>query len=295
MRGPFGPRHWARAAAAAGLAAASVLTMAGPARAAIPAGSEYVALGSSIAAGPALAPIVDTGCMRSGSNYPSLVAQRLSLKLDDVSCSAATTANVLSTPQQTSTGAKPPQIDAVGPDTRLVTASIGGNDLEYVGRLTANSCANTPVTFLPGVCQSLAGQPSGAPSDSAYTGVENRLVQIVQAARSRAPQATVALVDYLPVLDPNNRNCPLTPLTDAQWTTSLRVAEGLAAATARAASRTGAVLVRASAAGASHTPCSSDPWMNGFQLSNPLDGPIQYHATHDGMAGVAQEVVNAIG
>lgn len=292
-----GRRRLARITVALALAAATAMSLSGGAQAAtIAAGSEYVAIGSSIAAGPVLPPLVDAGCLRSGSNYPSLVAASLSLRLVDVSCSAATTANVLSTPQGLSGGrSNPVQINAVGPQTRLVTVSIGGNDLQYVGRLTANSCANTPVSALPGICDAIAATPPATPTDADIAAVEGRLVRIVETARSRAPLARVVLVDYLPILDPNNRNCALTPLTDAQWQTSRRVADGLASATQRAAARTGASLVRASAAGIGHTPCSGDPWMSGFQPPGPAGGPLPYHATSAGMAAIAALVVGALG
>lgn len=289
------PRRLARVAVTLVLAVAATLSLSSGARAAtIAPGSEYVALGSSIAAGPVLPPLVDSGCLRSGSNYPSLVAEALSLQLVDVTCSGATTANVLSTPQGLAGGASNPvQIDAIGPQTRLVTASIGGNDLQYVGRLTADSCANTPVSDVPGACDALAATPSTIPTDTDYAAVEDHLVQVVETARSRAPLATIVLVDYLPILDPNDRGCALTPLTDTQWQTSYRVATGLAAAFRAAADRTGATLVRASAL-VGHTPCSADPWMSGFQAPDPTGGPLPYHATEAGMAAVAAEVVRSL-
>ena len=53
----------------------------------------------------------------------------------DVSCSGATTAHILKR-----WGGLPPQIDAVTPAARLVTVTIGGNDVGYVGGLMAASC-----------------------------------------------------------------------------------------------------------------------------------------------------------
>lgn len=290
-------RRFARLAVTASVSVATTLSLSCSAHAAtIAPDSQYVALGSSIAAGPILPPLVDVGCLRSGSNYPSLVAKALSLRLVDVTCSSATTANVLSTPQAlTGGGSNPVQITAVGPATRLVTASIGGNDLQYVGRLTADSCGNTPVAVLPGICGALAARPAAAPTVADYVAVENRLVQIVDAVRGRAPFARMVLVDYLPILDPNDRTCALTPLTDAQWQTNLRVADGLSSAMQRAADRTGATLVHASALGVGHTPCSPDPWMSGFQPPPPTGGPTPYHATLAGMAAVADAVVRAVG
>ena len=60
----------------------------------IPPGGSYVAMGSSYAAGPGILPVEHWGAMRSGRNYPHQVAQALSLRLTDVTCSGATTSNI---------------------------------------------------------------------------------------------------------------------------------------------------------------------------------------------------------
>ncbi len=104
------------------------------------AGTDYVAMGSSFAAGPGIPPLQSSdgasACGRSAVNYPSIVAREIGADLTDVSCSGATTAHVLRDPQ----GARPPQIQAVTPDTRLVTITIGGNDVNYLGSINAYSC-----------------------------------------------------------------------------------------------------------------------------------------------------------
>ena len=59
---------------------------------------KYVALGSSMAAGPGIPPRDKSApfrAARSAANYPHLVAQRLGLDLVDVTYSGATTAHVL--------------------------------------------------------------------------------------------------------------------------------------------------------------------------------------------------------
>jgi lysophospholipase L1-like esterase len=91
-------------------------------------GDRYVAMGSSFAAGPGIPSYYEdppTPCARSNNNYAHQLASRLNLNLTDVSCSGATTAH-LTGPR----GAIPPQLDALTSDTRLVTLTIGGNDLD---------------------------------------------------------------------------------------------------------------------------------------------------------------------
>ena len=60
--------------------------------------SRYVALGSSMAAGPGIRPSADGAPFRSGRsgrNYAHVAAEKLGLDLFDVTFSGATTANVL--------------------------------------------------------------------------------------------------------------------------------------------------------------------------------------------------------
>ncbi len=68
-------------------------------------------------------------------SYSRLLAAQLRLRLTDASCGGATTAHVLAPWNEL-----PAQIDAVTSDTRLVTITIGGNDLNYMGVLFAASC-----------------------------------------------------------------------------------------------------------------------------------------------------------
>src|SRR4051794_34201979 len=96
------------------MAAALAVTVAVPAApgraAAATAGSSYVAMGGSSAAGRGVPPVQSStgaaACSRSGNNYPSIVARDLGADLTDASCSGATTANVLTDTQN----GRPPQI-----------------------------------------------------------------------------------------------------------------------------------------------------------------------------------------
>ena len=96
----------------------------------------YVALGSSMAAGPGIRPQVrgaPFGSGRSARNYAHLVAEQLNLDLVDVTFSGATTAHVLAERQRSAR----PQIEALDGSEELVTITIGGNDVGYVPLLMA--------------------------------------------------------------------------------------------------------------------------------------------------------------
>src|ERR1700727_822749 len=98
----------------------------------------YVALGSSMAAGPGIRPgAAGTPRLagRSALNYPHLIAERLGFELVDVTFSGATTAHLLADRQH---GA-PPQLTALDGSESLVTVTIGGNDVGYVPLLMAAS------------------------------------------------------------------------------------------------------------------------------------------------------------
>jgi hypothetical protein len=170
-------------------------------------GAEYVALGSSFAAGPGVgerAPDSPALCIRSATNYPHLVAQARQLDLTDVTCSGATALNVLDGGQFF----QPPQVDALKFTTQLVTVTVGDNDVDYLGNLFGWSCQHDPaaVPFLwrrAGVCT----VTSDAEVDTELAALPARLDQIAQQVRQRSPHAHLVFVDYTTVL-PHSGSCP---------------------------------------------------------------------------------------
>lgn len=283
------PGSSARPDDAADGAAASSRPVSPVARAASEPPVKYVALGSSFASGPGESPNQGQLCLRGDNNYPHRVAAARELDLVDVTCSGSTTANILDVPQRPA--AQRPQIDAVTPDTDLVTITTGGNDIDYIGRAMAMSCGNA----VPEIARQVAARACGAgrapapePGPEAYAAVERAMVATVNAVRARAPRAVIAVVDYPPLVSVDAPPCARLPLTPVQVTETARIADGLAAATARAAHATGAVLVAPSKSGAAHSVCSSSPWVRGFEL------PIPYHPNAAGKAGVARLVLDQL-
>ncbi|TDD30113.1 SGNH/GDSL hydrolase family protein [Kribbella turkmenica] len=258
-------------------------------------GSRYVALGSSFAAGPGIDPIVHRPAGRSGRNYPHLVAAELGLDLTDVTYSGATTANLLDTPQDEA----PPQLDAVTPATAVVTITVGGNDLEYVGTFTRGSRLNTfakPANLLGRrVANRIRARVSYLKDDAAYQAVTDSLVTVVERVREQAPAARVVLVDYLTLVGPATRPRLDVPLNEEQLPSVAMMADSLAAAFAKAAAGTGAGLVAASAVSQDHAIGSAEPWTTGFTLRPPaLGGVVPYHPNAAGMRAVADLVVRAL-
>jgi len=264
-----------------------------------------VAMGSSYAAGPGILPVEQWGALRSGRNYAHQVAQALSLRLTDVTCSGATTANIMTTPQRTLSGTVPPQIDAVTRDTQLVTITAGGNDAGYIGALTKISTVNAVLRRVPRVPPRVTGWLNDwagpVPAAGRFDAVASSLATVVDAVRTRAPGARVLLVDYLSLFGPGATGNPGSgatgngrlPLTEDEVQQFTEAAASLAAAFERAAAASGAELVQASAASAGHGAGSAEPWVSGLTFGLPFTGaPVAYHPTLAGMSAVAKLVID---
>jgi lysophospholipase L1-like esterase len=271
-------------AATASTASAQGITQAQtePHLAAVTSGLDYVAMGSSFAAGPGVPPIQDSGgaatCARSAANYPSIVAREIGANLTDVSCSGATTANLLTTSQS----GQPPQVQAVTAETRVVTVTIGGNDVNYLGSINAFSCQTSGGTNCGTVDRDAINQ--------SFPALAGRMENVVEAIRGAAPQARVYLVNYFTLL-PASGVCANVPLTDDQATFERSIASRLAEATATAAAATGATLVDLAAASRGHDACSASPWVESYR---PAAGRSTYHPNEAGMRAAATLVQSAL-
>ncbi|MGV0605322.1 SGNH/GDSL hydrolase family protein [Mycolicibacterium sp. XJ1904] len=249
----------------------------------------YVALGSSMAAGPGIGPRADGApwsAGRSARNYPHLVAAKLGLDLVDVTYSGATTANVLREPQH---GA-PPQISALTGSEDLVTVTIGGNDVGYVPMLFAAGLPRV-ARKLPLLGTVLRAQLDPRARDDALAQVAVALEEVGRTVRARSPRATVLFVDYLTLLPPPG--VPAPPLSDTDVATGRHVADTLARLTAEAAAATACGLVRAAEHSRPHHAWSAEPWTTRFGLTDLVrpGTPAPLHPNAAGMRAVADLVV----
>ncbi len=248
--------------------------------------SRYVALGSSMAAGPGIrptAPGAPFGSGRSARNYAHLVAERLGLDLVDVTFSGATTANVLTERQR---GA-PPQIEALDGTEDVVTITIGGNDVGYVPLLMGAS--------LPGLARRLPAIRELLDRDArikAFDGIGAALQAVGTAVRQRAPQARVMFVDYLTLLPA--AGVPAAPLSAEHAELGRLIATRLEEATAEAAEATGCAIVRAGQASRDHHAWSPDPWTVAAGWPLPWR-PAPFHPNAVGMRAVADMITGPAG
>lgn len=248
----------------------------------LPPGTKYVAMGSSFAAGPGIqgpSPSEGGRCARSSANYAHLIAARLSLALTDVSCSGATTDHLLGPWKEL-----PPQIDAVTADTRLVTVTIGGNDVGYIGRLGTASCR----AIRP---QSACPTADGSPQD--WRRLADQLTAIVAAIRMRAPAARIVLIDYLTLL-PTRGACALIPLAAPDAALARATAKGIDKAIAGVARRTGTLRLAASTLSADHHACAPQPWVSGLIDQSGAIVPVPLHPNALGMTAVADALLDLL-
>ncbi len=211
----------------------------------------------------------------------SLLAARLDLNLVDASCGGATSEHVLRGWSEL-----PPQIDALDRETRLVTITVGGNDLGYVGWLFASSC-RLGVAAFPGPCR-----PAAEPTDADYARLDRNLRAIAQQVRVRAPQARLVFVQYVTLL--SDTACGLETVTPADAAVARRIAQRLASVTDGAARASGADVLDADRLSRSHTPCSPEPWSNGLSPGYNRTQGAPWHPNAAGHAAIARELASLL-
>lgn len=244
----------------------------------VPRGSVYVAMGSSYAAGAAILPL-DAGsgaCGRSFVNYPHLVAAKLHVDLHDVSCGGAVTANA----RDTSQDGQPPQIEAVTANTRLVTITIGGNDVGFVDN--ALRCG-----VLGDACATTANREA---INADFRKLPHSLIGLIGAIRERAPHVTIVLVSYPRLVPP--KPCAALNYTPAGRRFVGSIGARLEKMFVEVARVTKILIADPYVLGAQHGPCASSAqrWVVGLAPHNCAP----YHPTAAGHREMARLVERAL-
>lgn len=258
-------------------------------------GLRYVALGDSYSAGPGI-PDQRTdpvACSRSTHNYPSVVARLLEVgDYRDATCTGARTTDLARQQVRPGEVLVPRQLDALSPDTELVTLSLGGNDRDLFGRLV-------------GSCPELARQDPSAetPCQDAFTvdGVDTLLrdaasaqqlvAEAIGLVRSTAPGAQVVVVGY-PQVVPREGSCTAAPFAPAEYAWVRRVVATLVEAMAAAARDAGVRFVDLTSVSEGHDICSQQPWINGATLAEGR--AWEWHPFREGMEAFGREVVRQL-
>ncbi|AZM46714.1 hypothetical protein DMB38_13660 [Streptomyces sp. WAC 06738] len=276
---------------AAALAAGAVVPgqFAGAHPAAAAEDQQWVALGDSYTAGVIRAAgdafeYPRDGCERTGRSYPQVIDRDLGglFDLTNVSCGAATIENVTDTPQEPigrhlppfsedpdyPFPAVPPQSEAVGPDTDVITVGVGGNTLGFAEILTT--------------CMRVGGENDGAGTpckDALGAGIQARLDKVSQeydrmlaVLHERAPGAKILAVGYPTIVPQSTAKCGYGDLTkfgtitqgDLNW---LRqdVLDPLNRTIEKSTgTQESASFVDLSASSQNHSVCDDTKWVEGF-------------------------------
>ncbi|MDX6685859.1 MAG: hypothetical protein QOF26_537 [Baekduia sp.] len=241
-----------------------VLSLTGSAFAA----DKYVALGDSYSAGNgANSTNLDSGCNRNTYAYPYLVSQqRPNTALTFVACSGAVTGDVING-----------QVNSVTADTKLVTITIGGNDIGFTSLILA--------------CTTLGCQSQ---IDSSNAKIANELPAKLNttyaAIKARAPSATVVVVGYAKPF--NNRTClAATGVSLSEETNLNALVTNMDNVIKARAQAYGFNYADVSPAWSGHDICASNPFTNGLTLFHTADS---YHPTRNGYANGDTPAVRAI-
>ena len=247
---------------------------------------EYVALGSSFAAGADLGRLETHSpllCARSVNGYPQKLARMRGLSIVDMSCGGAVTKHLLGGGQYF----QGPQIRTIDARTRLVTITVGGNDIGYVGDLSLLAARHGHTAFGWLVRTFWKGPKTPAQRD--FAGLQKELLATLKAVHARAPGATVVVASYPTILPPAG-TCPTLGLSGVEADLMRQVGDKLAATTRSAALQDGAILVDMNTLGAGHNACSSVPWTRGWTNA----GAAPFHPTLAGAQATAEAVLAAV-
>jgi len=263
-------------------------------------GTGYVALGDSYTSGP-LIPVQSTnppGCLRSNHNYPSDTAVALGLRLTDMSCSGATTAEMYSSQELTSGFANPAQLSALNVATRVVSLGIGGDDVGFTS-IVENCLALTPwgPTAVGSTCKGYYDPNGHDALAAAINALGPRIVALLQRIHTLAPSAKIFVVGYPSILPVSGACWPSMPFetSDAQYLTAKEIQ--LNQMLQGEANSHGATYVDTYAPSTSHNACTSEAtrWVEPLVPSS-LAAPIHPNAAGESaVAGLLERAMQAEG
>jgi hypothetical protein len=274
-----------------GLLAVLAAIIAGLASAASARADNYVSLGDSYVAGPFIPNLIGPpfGCIRSDHNYPHLAAGAIGLPLRDPSCSGAETDDMTQPQNVDPDGPNPPQFNSLDASTKVVSLTIGGNDIGF------SSIAQSCITYNPfsSPCKSKYNSGGVDQISQRIQATAPKVATVIQGIHMRSPSARVLVVNYPAIFPETGNGCwPQMPISfsDAPY---LRAKEQeLNQMLATQAAANGASLVSWYAASIGHDACKSSSvrWVEPLVPGNSA-API--HPNLAGMQGAASVLVSA--
>lgn len=239
---------------------------------------QYVALGDSYAAGVGAPPYADDICLQSNNGYPELLNSEKSIHLRaNATCSGATTSEVADT-----------QLSALKPGTRLVTVTVGGNDLGFAG-LAAKCLTGTEADCRDAI-QIAVGRLGMLGGD---------LTDLYAEVADEAPKAQIVVTGYPLLFEPPADGDPneeiINAFNEATALLNATIKQAVGAAQAVAAARDDGVeivYVDVTAAFEGHGIGSLDPFINGPTPGVP--GAVPFHPNADGYAAYADAIATKL-
>jgi alpha-tubulin suppressor-like RCC1 family protein len=291
---------------------------------------QYAALGDSFSSGEGTPPfIAETDqpgvnmCHRSSAGYPYKVVLGSGHRLQHEACSGAVAADLVNDSFSGYRG-EYAQLNALAEQARLVTLTIGGNDVGFGPVVSVcvwvNDCSGTQgvVSFVDNAIDALAlGHPSycvelqsglyGASQRHCFPATP-RLRDLYLQTRSKAPFASLVVsgYPYLFTQTPGRFGCtfglsPIGPVqlsrAEVNWVNAK--ADALNDAIVReisAANRLGADIRFADPRSSfqHHGLCDSDPWINGLRWNSDGASPESLHPNVQGQDAYKATVQSAI-
>ncbi|HEY6761576.1 MAG TPA: SGNH/GDSL hydrolase family protein [Baekduia sp.] len=242
-----------------------VLSLTGSALAA----DKYVALGDSYSAGNgANSTNLDSTCNRNTYAYPYLLAQQKSLALTFVACAGAVTSDVINS-----------QVTSITSDTRLVTLTIGGNDIGFTDLIIA--CTTLGCASQIATSQNQINTQLPAKLDATYAAI-----------RAKAPSARVVVLGYgRPFANPPRTCLAATGVSSSEETSLTTLVDSLNTTIRARALAAGYSYADVNPYWSGHDVCASNPFTNGLTLFHTADS---YHPTRNGYASGDVPAIRAI-
>jgi hypothetical protein len=272
--------------------ASPIWTGAGPAKLTGP----FVALGDSYAAGDLIpfspwgSPL---GCLRSTHDYGALAAAALGLTYVDATCTGATTTD-MTAPERVKFGTHAPQFSYLAPNDSVVTLTVGGDDIGFLGVLL--TCAKLSVAhLLSNPCQR---HYTAGGTDTLVAKIDAtaaRVAVVLQGIHLRAPNARVLLVGYPDILPNTGYGCwPLVPFAplDVPYLRGLEILLNQELATV--AGQNGATFVDTYQPTIGHDACRSASVKDVEDLV-PTSPAYPFHPNRRGEQVMADAVLAALG
>lgn len=251
--------------------------------------SNHVALGDSYSSmGSREAPLLGPQyCLRSDDNYPSLLDADT-----DVTCQGAVTGHIVGT-RVTPDGELPAQVDALGPDTDVVTLTIGGNDIGF-GPIV-DCVGRSMKEHVTSACQRMLGETVQMEMDELPQLLDDVHHQIRERTGGDGDSAVVLATGYMPLIGPRDTrgNCPglaFVSSEDVTWAKGLF--EQLNGMIREAAERHDARYVMPEGF-ANHSACADRPGERWVDFLGERTDAYPMHPTSAGQRAMADAVETA--